>query len=305
MIRIKQKKMEIKLKIKTLKNWGIYAPMVLTMSAMAAIVGGCERVDTEHQDDAPDGYVTMTINVSTVGTRGLEADGASMTDIWVVDMVADTIAAVMHQTSVDEQFGTITRQMEYGEHQLYAVAARGDGGVLDEGALRISWSKLRDSFWASKSITVARGASADVSILLTRAIAKIRLVLQDEVKSNMSAVSMSAELYKTMDITTGLGVEPQQETSETAIPTAYYGTSGKLAITYYTLCPTAEQWQTDIEVSVIDDEGAAIGTAEVPGVGLKRNSVTNISGYILGKSGSSMIDIDPTWGDPIEYIIDE
>ena len=137
-------------------------------------------------------------------TRALEANGETMKELWVFDVVGDSCALVCKQTEVDDNFGNVSMKLSYGNHRLAVVCSRGEGSDVDVSNGRIAWDKVRDTFWNVVDCDVAKTGSTDISVTLKRVAARMRVTVNDVIPSDLKTISISGEpWYKGIDVKTG------------------------------------------------------------------------------------------------------
>ena len=288
---------------------------IIAVSAILAALTACTK------DDAPDGGARVSIYVNgdslkdhrvitfachDISIVAMGADNAatratmsevSMTDLWLFDYVGDELKQTIHQTASDADFGNPTINAAYGDHTIYFVASRGDSPVID--ATTISWTKPSDTFWASRSITIAPSTSASQTVSLQRVATRLRLTVTDEIPATLSQICIiPSHWYYGIDYLTGEATDDRQTERTINVPASYIGTTGQLYANFYSLSPSSA-WQTDITMKAKDGDGGVmsqIGIADVP---LERNRVTNYSGTLFNANRTVAISVDSDWGEDI------
>jgi hypothetical protein len=159
---------------------------IIMFMAVAAILASCNS-DDMHEADA---MSVTTITFTMTGdfqltahdfTRSLEADGKTMTDVWVFDYMGGILQQQVHQTSADADFGTPTLSLALGEHHIYFVASRGTGATLNTDAHTLTFTKVLDNFWKDYAITITGGTdSGSRAVVLDRIVTKLKVVFSDE-----------------------------------------------------------------------------------------------------------------------------
>ena len=242
-------------------------------------------------------------------TRALEANGEAMKELWVFDVIGDSCALVCRQTDVDDNFGSVSMKLSYGNHRLAVVCSRGEDSDVDVSNGRIAWDKVRDTFWNVVDCDVAKTGSTDVSVTLKRVAARMRVTVNDVIPSDLKTISISGEpWYKGIDVKTGeaigglSSVEGVEDVSSLAVPSAYVGTEKKLAVSLW-IMSKGEQWTEDVTVKMLGENGDVLSEVVCPGVPMQRNRVTNITGYFLSGGASGNIHLDDSWSDTYQYDI--
>ena len=259
--------------------------------------------------DAPSNGSRRDAAARDAATRALEANGETMKELWVFDVIGDSCALVCKQTEVDDNFGSVAMKLSYGNHRLAVVCSRGEGSDVDVSNGRIAWEKVRDTFWNVVDCDVAKTGSTDISVTLKRVAARMRVTVNDVIPSDLKTISISGEpWYKGIDVKTGeaigglSSVEGVTDVSTLAVPSAYVGTEKKLAVSLW-IMSKGEQWTENVTVKMLGENGDALSELVCPGVPMQRNRVTNVTGYFLSGGASGNILIDDSWSDTYQYDI--
>lgn len=263
--------------------------------ALASIVAGCQKVSIleELNNEEPVKTVVFNLGGWDVSTRGdLTADGKDMTNLWVFDYVDDELVQTIHQTDEDDDFGSPEISLGYGQHDLYFVASRGEGAVVD-GEI-ITWAKVRDTFWnhATINVTAALGAQ---SVTLSRVVTKLKVTVTDAVPSGCASIEIAPSTwYKGFDYITGEAADEVDDAVSTiSVPSSYVGTSGMQASVYGFSDEAA--WDTDVSVTAKNGSGISIGSVAISNAPFKRNRSTNFSGALFSQSSLLDVSLDDGW----------
>ena len=129
--------------------------LIIGMFAAMWMCSACEKVDVIHKSDGDEseGVKEIVMHVGGISwsyedsgicdapsngsrrdaaardaaTRALEANGEAMKELWVFDVIGDSCALVCKQTEVDDNFGSVSMKLSYGNHRLAVVCSRGEG----------------------------------------------------------------------------------------------------------------------------------------------------------------------------------
>ena len=294
-----------------------------SMLTVMLMCWGCSGdADERHGEDVKEGFYTVVADVGGIGwdmtepgvddsaksvTRGLEAGGETLKELWVFDCYEDSCALVAKQTDADDSFGVVAMQLGYGKHRLAFVASRGEGSSVDVKNGRIKWDKVKDSFWCCEDVDVVRGGAVDMAVTLKRIVGRLRVMMYDVVPSGMKKMRITAEAwYRGVDVRTGEAVgtletdEGITEVSLVDIPAAYVGTSKRLAVSMWCVGRT-EQWTQTVGIAALDSDGGVIGETSCDGMPMVRNRVTQLGGYFLSGGKSGNVSVDDSWGGVLEY----
>ena len=309
---------------------------IIGMFAAMWICSGCERVSTMEREDVgneSEGVKEIVMHVGGIAwsyedsgicdapsygsrrdaaardtaTRALEANGETMKELWVFDVVGNSCTLVCRQTEVDDNFGSVSMKLSYGNHRLAVVCSRGEGSDVDESNGRIAWEKVRDTFWNVVDCDVAKTGNTDISVKLKRVAARMRVTVNDVIPSDLKTISISGEpWYKGIDVKTGeaigglSSVEGVTDVSSLAVPSAYVGTEKKLAVSLWIMSKSNE-WTENVTVKMLNDNGDVLSQSLCNGVPMQRNRVTNVTGYFLSGGASGNIILDDSWSDTYQF----
>ena len=310
--------------------------IILGIFAAMWMFSACEKVDTMELEDAngeSEGVKEIVMHVGGIvwsyedsgicdapsygsrrdaaardtATRALEANGETMKELWVFDVIGDSCALVCRQTDVDDNFGSVSMKLSYGNHRLAVLCSRGEGSDVDVSNGRIAWEKVRDTFWNVVDCDVAKTGSTDISVTLKRVAARMRVTVNDVIPSDLKTISISGEpWYKGIDVKTGeaigglSSVKGVTDVSTLAVPSAYVGTEKKLAVSLW-IMSKGNEWTEDVTVKMLGDNGDVLSQSLCNGVPMKRNRVTNVAGYFLSGGASGNIILDDSWSDTYQF----
>ena len=230
-----------------------------------------------------------------------------MKELWVFDVIGDSCALVCKQTEVDDNFGSVSMKLSYGNHRLAVICSRGEGSDVDVSNGRIAWEKVRDTFWNVVDCDVAKTGSTDISVTLKRVAARMRVTVNDVIPSDLKTINISGEpWYNGIDVKTGeaigglSSVEGVTDVSSLAVPSAYVGTEKKLAVSLW-IMSKGDEWTEDVTVAMLGENGDVLSQSLCNGVPMKRNRVTNVVGYFLSGGASGNIILDDSWSDTYQF----
>ena len=276
---------------------------ILTAIAVATILTACNS-DDMHEADATS---TTTITFSMTGdfqlnahdfTRSLEADGKTMTDVWVLDYVGGELKQQLHQTSDDADFGSPTMGLSLGTHHIYFIASRGAGAVLNTTAHALTFTSVRDTFWKDYEITISSGTSSgNRSVTLDRIVTKLKLTFTDAIPEGAATFNVTpSSWYYGVDYTTG---EPSEATANGTItvniPSSEIGLVNE-SVSIFGFS-SATEWTTDIAVDCKSSDSSILGSATIAEAPFVRNRVSEYTGPLFGENGSMTLSLNTTWDD--------
>ena len=86
----------------------------------------------------------------------------------------------------------------------------------------------------------------------------------------------------------------KEESLSIDVPESYVGTSGQLALAFYSISD-ADEWTTDISISAMDVDGDEIGAALITDAPFIRNRSTEYSGSLFNGSNSFSVSLNTDW----------
>lgn len=274
--------------------------MKKTVMALAAglLCAACNSDDYEVSESR-----TITFNVqgdfrlSTQDmTRALEADGKTMTDVWVLDYVGGELKQRLHQTSDDADFGSPTMDLSLGSHHIYFIASRGAGASLNTTTHALTFTSVRDTFWKDYEITISGGTSSgNRSVTLDRIVTKLKLTFTDAIPEGAATFNVTpSSWYYGIDYTTG---EPSETTVNGTItvniPSSEIGVVNE-AVSIFCFS-SATEWTTDVAVDCKSSDGGVLGSATIAAAPFVRNRVSEYTGPLFTAGGGMTLSLNTEW----------
>ena len=260
----------------------------LTMAAIALSMAAC----TEEQ-----GKQLVKFDISGFSimqeemTKSTPAE-ANMTDIWIYDLASGSPVELLHQTATDDNFGTPELLMDYGQHSLTIVASRGENPTYGGGNL--TWTKPRDTYGKVLPLEVSTSTTS-VSAALPMRAAALKLVPTDAMPDGTTRIEIAFDQSKSMVLASTQGTAVERATTTLNYTQSHWGTHTAAAA--YSLCPSAEAWQTEVEVTVYGAGDAVISHFIVPNVPMQQNHRTVLTGEVYGRTSGMTITLEDGWED--------
>jgi hypothetical protein len=252
---------------------------------------GVDSVDVTFEV-RPDGW---TITRDPIRTRGLDADGKAMTDIWVLDYVADTLYQQKHQSSTDDDFGTVAMTLPVGTHHIYFVASRGSGASLDTDAHTLTFTKVLDTFYKDLALNVQASTNGAQAVNLDRVVTKLKLQFTDAIPDDAATFNVTPTAwYYGLDYLSGepAAAATSQKTTIT-IPASSIGKTGEyLNIFGFS---SATEWTTDVAFDCEKSDATVLGAATISSAKFKRNRVSAYSGPLFSSNGAMTLSLNSEW----------
>jgi hypothetical protein len=274
----------------------------LMAMAAAAMLLSCEKEEgltgkTTEADSMKAKTITFTFGEIShqAMTRGTLAD-ASITDLWLFDYMGDELKQTIHQSSTDDDFGSVVVTAETGDHSFCFIASRGTGATVSGGV--ITWEKPSDTFWAKTALTVTPQTATAQSVELQRVATKLKITITDEVPAALSKLTITADTWHSgINALTGEPTAAAARTSTINVPASYVGTTGQLIASIFGIC--GDDYTTDVSVTASDANSQAIASVSLVDVPMKKNTTTSYSGPLFTRQPTFSMTVADSWGEDV------
>ena len=193
------------------------------------------------------------------------------------------------QTSEDENFGSLTLDLDYGQHNLSFVAAVKS---LDD-------SSCADAFGGTLSLDVSSSTGAQ-EVTLSRVVSRLKLVISDAIPSSVSTVTVTCNpryIHCGADL---LGVS-SSTSSTTTIDISKSRGKQDVSLTFYSYCPSlTDEWSQTVDVVFKNADGDVVASRSGIAVPLRCNRETTVRSYWFSSTTSMQIGVDTDWLEGIE-----
>ena len=237
------------------------------------------------------------------GTTRAAQTAASYTDVGAIDLAFYSGGTEVYKhTQLREDnttyttFGEFSCNLPIGTYTMVAIA-RGyfDGDVFtmtSPTAAGYTSERPRETFCASQSVTVT-AAGADASVTMNRIITQLNIISTDQISSGVAKIRTTyGGGSKSFDPTSGLATD---DNGFSLTNTAYAPDNVHLGVQNYAFLATDEETMT-ITIEALDADNHVLFTKSVPGVPLKRNRQTTLTGAIFTASASSAaFQVETAW----------
>ena len=247
-----------------------------------------------------DGDWSMTTSDMKGGTKdgNMSANGSSMTDLWIFDYMGETLVNAIHQTPDSADWGSPTVELDYGTHNLYFVASRGQNPTVNHTTKSITFTKVSDTFWKGLNFNVTPTSSSDQSVSLNRIVTKFKASITDPIAEGTAAFYVTPNVwYYGVDYTTGA---PTASATDQSIivncPSSNIGSTSCYLSVFGFSATTI--WHTDVTLQAKNSSGTVLGEVTLEDVPFVRNRSTEFSGPLYGSNGRDTIILNDTWDDP-------
>ena len=269
----------------------------ILFALVAVLVCGCEKMvidDDVYSKGDNGGNVTLHITSADGVTRSsVLSDVCGRLNVAVFDAGGQKVKAIA-QTVADAGFGSVSLSLAAGSYTVVAIGHNCTGSATITSADKVTFpnNKVTDTFSYFGRLTVT-GDRQNVDIKMKRAVAMIRLHLNDEV-SGMDDVAQLKFYYlggsSTFSPSAGYGCVNSKQTEYRA-----YSDDGVYYL--YTLPHSANDVLTKMTVTALDASDNALGEIIIEDVPVTVNKITDCTGNVRGGSGSvtATIMVDADW----------
>ena len=248
------------------------------------------------------GFSVTQEEMASGGTTRAAQTAASYTDVGAIDLAFYSGGTEVYKhtqlrgdNTTYTTFGEFSCNLPIGTYTMVAIA-RGyyDGDVFtmtSPTAAGYTSERPRETFCASQSVTVT-AAGADASVTMNRNITRLNIISTDQISSGVAKIRTTyGGGSKSFDPTSGLATDDNgfSLTNNPAVQ------DGHLGICNFAFLATDEETMT-ITIEALDADNHVLFTKSVPGVPLKRNRQTTLTGAIFTASASSAaFQVETTW----------
>jgi len=202
-------------------------------------------------------------------------------------------------------FGEFECNLPVGNYTLVVVGrgySNGDVFVLSSPtSAAYTTERARETFCTTQDVTVTNAAPLDLSVTLSRVIARLSILSTDIHPASVTHIRTTYGAGgKSFSPTTGLATV---NTGFAVTNTGFWEQDGTLHVSNYTFLASDEQTMT-ITLEALDADENVLSTKVIPNVPLKRNRVTTLSGQIFtaGTSAASFkVETDWLEGNTVNF----
>ena len=249
------------------------------------------------------GFSVTQEEMASGGTTRAAQTAASYTDVGAIDLAFYSGGTEVYKhtqlrgdNTTYTTFGEFSCNLPIGTYTMVAIA-RGyfDGDVFtmtSPTAAGYTSERPRETFCASQSVTVT-AAGADASVTMNRIITQLNIISTDQISSGVAKIRTTyGGGSKSFDPTSGLATD---DNGFSLTNTAYAPGGVHLGVQNYAFLATDEETMT-ITIEALDADNHVLFTKSVPGVPLKRNRQTTLTGAIFTTNASSAaFQVETAW----------
>lgn len=228
----------------------------------------------------------------------MTANGVEMTDLWVVDVqevergdvAGREVVQMLHQVPTDEGWGKPKMSLTLGKHHIMFLASRGQGAMYEDGV--VTWTKPLDTFFKDYEVEVKSTSNGNRAVTLERCVAKLSLVINDAIPSDVNTVTLSASRWsRGWDMVHARPTEMQYFENAFNM-TGAHGAAG-VSLNIYSLAGENE-WTSRVDVSA--NSGAGIVSAvTIEAAPFVVNRATVYRGNLFTNSQENGISLADEW----------
>lgn len=276
----------------------------LLYAAAALLMAACQQLELPEPEEAQTEETrkfTFTIKgdfLSPEFTEGkrkanayMTADGAEMTDLWVIDVKDGEVKQTLHQTSTDADWGAPSMPLTLGTHHIKFLASRGQQPTYADGV--VTWTRMNDTFFCDYEVTVFKTSNGNRAVTLERVATRLTLIIEDAMPQGTTAILLTPTTwYNGWNMLTNAPVEAQSYVARYDLPANWAGAKGN-TLNMWGLS-TTDEWLTDISVTSLagESENAATIIENAP---MKANRVTKYSGNLYTNAEQSSVSLNAEW----------
>lgn len=287
----------------------------IAIATAMPMLNSCRNV-TIHEEIHPSDSqkVKVKLNVSAFGQVPFD-DYYGMTKAQVSDCCRkihfalfqdDTREVFETQDLGDEGFGSLALDLSVGQHLLLIVAHNGDGNPTMTKSNSVSFNnketlKTTDTFYYCQTINVTADGTNDFNLALSRAVAKFRITIADDIPSNVVKLAFSSSGGSgNLNPLTGWGASKGPHTDEIAV------SPGQKVYEIYSF-PSSENVEYKITVTAFDARGNNLTESVFEKVPMKKNQVTTYTGKLFEGGVKTFMEsgigitVEDAWGSDITY----
>ena len=288
---------------------------IITMMLAAFVLASCEKLtfpDDVSSNENGEGNVTLRMSAYSVESF-TRANGNALSDYATRLSVGiftndGTKVKVVTQTVSDAAFGDVSLSLAAGTYKLVVIAHNGQGNATLTSTEKVTFpsNKITDTLAYYGTLEVTDGEDINEDITLTRRVALLRLILEDEALP--SGISRIKFYYtggsSTYSPATGYGCVNSKQTEYRSC----YDDDGNEVMVYdlYTL-PHAETDELKLVITTLDESDNPMYEYTWENIPIQRNKITQWTGALFSGSGGSINDggitigINGTWDGTINY----
>lgn len=220
-----------------------------------------------------------------------DVDGTALTDLYIFDGTTQ----LAHQTSDQEDFGTITLTLTHGSHNLSFVCTRSTDISVADGTMTMG--SVKPTFGKLLTLNVTNQTPAQ-DLTLQRLTGQMIITIQDAFPATAKEIEFVINpRYSALDVTTLCAINGE-EISQRVSCTSKVGKTDQ-QFTMNLLAPSlTDEYQADVTINVYGDGGTVLYSVLVEDVRLAANTKTLLSGKLF-TAPSASVNVSHEWNTDI------
>ena len=244
-------------------------------AALAAVLLiGCSNNNNEEPQQGSTSATFRLFPTLGIETTRAELTMADMTDLWVYEGSTE----LAHQTSTDDDFGSPTITLDYGEHTLTIVASKAAEQAVADGAW--SCTKVSPTFGKVAGLTVSAKTKA-VAATLEMMSGAFKVLIDDEIPTTAKTMEVKFTPYPRSLSLSDLTASGSESYTYTIDVSSKVGKSNVSWNMYY-----LQARESTVDVTVKDAAGSAIVSHSLS-CSLNKGESNTLHGNFFG-NGSGM-----------------
>lgn len=267
---------------------------LILAAACCLLLASCKQNEPQQLKQVTFKISNFTSTTEPIGSPAkapaslVDGDDA-LTDLYLFDGTTQLV----HQTSDQEDFGTISVLLTTGNHTLHFVATRSTGLSYENGIL--ACSSLKNTFGKTMQLNVSGGG--DQNVTLDRLTGKLVITINDAIPTGASQLRIQlGDRYTSLDVATLYGVSPAAF-DQTVNISSQVGNTG-YNVNLFMLAPDADGYETTFTLTATNTSSQIIGQATGT-ITIAPNTKTLLSGNLFTGT-RSFISLNSAWNADIE-----
>lgn len=229
------------------------------------------------------------------------SDVVNRLDVWLMEGDSTTAltkreaVAESHQTVTDDGFGSLSLTLDKSKtYTLYAIGHKESAPtILSTGVVSFPDTKKLQTLYYSTTFTPAATTTLDCKML--RAVGMFRIVLEDEIPSEVKKIAITADGTPTQwSFPQHAGITPT-DTYSVAWTSYAHGDDGTTTFSIYILGSDTEK-RYSVTVSAYGDDGSVLKTRTFTDVPIRNNYRTVYTGrFFKDTPFSAAFQVEEDW----------
>ena len=270
----------------------------LLLAAMCCLLLACNQNTPEPTQEVTFNISAFQQNTAPMGIAPKQnatilddVDGTALTDLYIFDGSTQ----LAHQTSDQEDFGTITLTLTHGSHNLSFVCTRSTDISVADGTMTMGG--VKPTFGKLLTLNVTNNTPAQ-DLTLQRITGQMSITIEDAFPATAKEIEFVIDpRYNDLDVTT-LCATNGEEVAQRVSCASKVGKVNQ-SFTFTLLAPSlTEEHTADVTINVYGDGGTVLYSVLVEDVRLAANTKTLLTGKLF-TAPSASVSVDHTWSSDI------